>query len=99
MKAPGYRSRKEAPVKVKEGDEVKSHFDGEEFMITRITNSIVVLKSIRGQREILTGIDSLGMFYSRKITPVFSEKNSGEFYRNPSDGDDPPTGRAMKQRR
>ncbi len=53
-------------MQAKEGDEVTSNFDGEEFIIIRIVNSIVILDSKRGGRQILTGTDSLGMFYQRK---------------------------------
>jgi hypothetical protein len=53
-------------VEIKEGDEVKSDLDSEDFVITKIANSMVVLKSRSGDRQIMTGIDSLKTFYKKK---------------------------------
>ena len=54
------------PVEIKEGDEVKSDLDSEDFVITKIANSMVVLKSRNGDKQIMTGIDSLKTFYKKK---------------------------------
>jgi len=53
-------------MKIKEGDEVKSDFNGEDFIITKIVNSMIVLKSRNGDKQIMTGIDSLKTFYKKK---------------------------------
>jgi hypothetical protein len=53
-------------VEIKEGDEVKSDLDSEDFVITKIANSMVVLKSRNGDKQIMTGIDSLKTFYKKK---------------------------------
>jgi hypothetical protein len=53
-------------MKLKEGDQVKSDFDGDDFIITRIVKGMVILKSRTGKREILTGIGSLGIPYGNK---------------------------------
>lgn len=53
-------------MEIKEGDEVKSDLDSEDFVITKIANSMVVLKSRSGDRQIMTGIDSLKTFYKKK---------------------------------
>lgn len=54
------------PVEIKEGDEVKSDLDSEDFVITKIANSMVVLKSRNGDKQIMTGIDSFKTFYKKK---------------------------------
>ena len=55
-------------MEIKEGDEVKNDLGGEDFVITKIVNSVsmIVLKSRNGNRQIMTGIDSLGTFYKMK---------------------------------
>jgi len=53
-------------VEIKEGDEVKSDLDSEDFVVTKIANSMVVLKSRIGDKQIMTGIDSLKTFYKKK---------------------------------
>ena len=53
-------------VKIKEGDEVKSDLDGEDYIIRRIVHSMVILKSKYGEKEIITPTDSLRTFYKRK---------------------------------
>ena len=54
---------------IKEGDEVKSDLNGDNYIIERILHSMVVLKSKDGEKEIITGIDSLRIFYKRKERP------------------------------
>ena len=53
-------------MKIKEGDEVKSDFNGEDSAITKIVKSMVVLKSRNGDKQIMIGIDSLKTFYKKK---------------------------------
>jgi len=59
-------------VKVKEGDEVKSNFENEDFIVTKVIKGMVVLKSRRGERQILTGINSLGIHYRKKTNDSLS---------------------------
>lgn len=59
------------PVEIKEGDEVKSDLGGEDFVITKIANSMVVLKSKDGDRQIMTGMDSLKTFYKKREETKF----------------------------
>jgi hypothetical protein len=56
------------PVEIKEGDEIKNDLSGENFVITKIVNSMsmIVLRSRNGDRQIMTGIDSLETFYKMK---------------------------------
>ena len=56
-------------MKVKKGDEVKSGFDGRDYVITRIVGNRVVLKLKNGETEIITGTDSLKIFYKKKEEP------------------------------
>jgi hypothetical protein len=53
-------------MKIKEDDEVRSVLDGKDYIITRIVGKKVILKSNNGEREIITGMDSLGTFYRKK---------------------------------
>ncbi len=59
---------------IKEGDEVKSDLNGEDYIIERIVHSMVLLKSKDGEKEIITGIDSLRAFYKRKGEPDSSSR-------------------------
>lgn len=63
-------------MKIREGDEVKSDLDGEDYMIARIVRNMVVLKSKDGEKEIITGIDSLRTFYKKKEEPNSSPRLS-----------------------
>jgi hypothetical protein len=67
---------------MKEGDEVKSDLNGEDFIIERIVHRMVVLKSKGGEKEIITGIDSLRAFYKMKGEPNSSQRlpNSPPLY-------------------
>ncbi len=53
-------------MNIREGDEVKSDLDGRDYVVTRIVGNRIVLKLKNGEREILTGMDSLKMFYKKK---------------------------------
>ncbi len=54
---------------IREGDEVRSDLDGQNYIIERIVHSMVVLKSKDGEEEMITGIDSLRTFYKKKEKP------------------------------
>jgi hypothetical protein len=53
-------------MKIKEGDEVNSILDGKDYVITRIVGKRVILKSKKGEKEIITGMDSLKIFLQEK---------------------------------
>jgi hypothetical protein len=53
---------------VKEGDVFESVLDGRDYVVKGIVNKMVVLGSRKGDREILTGIDTL------KITSLYRRK-------------------------
>ena len=66
-------------MEIKEGDEVKSDLDGEDFVIIKIANSMVVLKSKNGDKQLMTGIDSLKRSYRKKeVIPIGLLKKKGE---------------------
>jgi hypothetical protein len=46
-------------MKINEGDKVRCVLDGEDYTVTEIVNSLVFLKSAGGEKQILTGVDSL----------------------------------------
>ena len=69
-------------MKIQKGDEVTCNLDGEDYTVTEIVNSMIVLKSRNKERHIITGIDSLGIFYkkkaeekSAKLSPPATVKN------------------------
>jgi hypothetical protein len=64
----------EAGMKIQKGDEVTCKLDGEDYTITEIVNSMIVLKSRNRERHIITGIDSLRIFYKKK-----AEEKSDDF--------------------
>ncbi len=53
-------------MKINEGDKVRCVLDGEDYTVTEIVNSLVFLKSAGGEKQILTGVDSLKIFYKKK---------------------------------
>jgi hypothetical protein len=53
-------------MKINEGDKVRCVLDGEDYTVTEIVNSLVFLKSAEGEKQILTGVDSLKIFYKKK---------------------------------
>lgn len=71
-------------MKIREGDEVKSDLDGKDYMIARIVHSMVVLKSKDGEKEIITGIDSLRTFYKKTEEPNSSPRLSNNPPLSPS---------------
>ncbi len=54
---------------IREGDEVKSNLNSQDYKIQRVVHSMVVLKSKDGEKEIITGIDSLRTFYKVRREP------------------------------
>lgn len=52
-------------MEIKEGDRVKSDFDGKYYTIMKILNGMVTLKSSDGQ-QIVTGIISFKMHYKEE---------------------------------
>jgi len=53
-------------MKINEGDKVVSEFDGKDYIIAKIGDHMVVLKSEDGNKQIMTGVDSLKIFYKKK---------------------------------
>ena len=53
-------------MEIKEGDMVRCALDGEDYTVTEVVSSLVFLKSAGGEKQILTGVDSLKIFYKRK---------------------------------
>jgi hypothetical protein len=53
-------------MKVEEGNEVRSSLDGNDYTITRVVNNMVVLESKDGKKQIMTGVESLKLFYKEK---------------------------------
>ncbi len=54
---------------MREGDIFESLLDGMEYVVKSIVNSMVVLQSRRGNRQIITGVETLKIesFYREKI--------------------------------
>jgi len=57
---------------MKEGDIFESLLDGTEYVVKNIANSMVVLQSRKGNRQILTGFETLKIksFYREKEKKV-----------------------------
>lgn len=53
---------------MKEGDIYKNLLDGAEYVVKNMKNSMVVLRSIKGDKHIITGIETL------KIKSFYLEK-------------------------
>ncbi len=53
-------------MKVREGDEVTSELDGEDYVVTRIVGKRLVLRAKDGEKEIITGMESLRTFYKKR---------------------------------
>lgn len=45
----------ESPIKMEEGNEVRSSLEGEDYTITRIVNNTIVLKSKDGGKKLCRG--------------------------------------------
>ncbi len=55
-------------METKVGDIFRSALDGAEYVVKRVVNSMVLLQSRDGKKEILTGLSSLKIksFYQKK---------------------------------
>jgi hypothetical protein len=53
-------------MKTKDGDTVKSLFNGKYFNVKRIVNGMAVLQSDDGQSQILTEVEDLKLFYKKR---------------------------------
>ena len=53
-------------MKTKDGDIVRSSFNGNCYKVKRIVNSMVVLESEDGQSQILTEVENLNLFHKKK---------------------------------
>ncbi len=53
---------------MKEGDIFESRLDGKEYSIKSIVNNMVVLQLLKGNKQIITGVDTLRIksFYLEK---------------------------------
>ncbi len=56
----------ETTMKIKDGDTVKSFFNGIYYKVKRILKSMAVLLSDDGQSQILIEVQNLNSFYKRK---------------------------------
>ncbi len=55
-------------METKEGDVFKCALDGGEYRVKRVVNRMVILESLNGKKQIMTGVDSLRInsFYEKK---------------------------------
>lgn len=53
-------------MKIKEGNEVRSDLDGKDYAVTRIVDHMVILKSNDCEKQIVTEIETLKIFYKSK---------------------------------
>ena len=53
-------------MNTKNGDIVKSSFNGNYYKVKRIVKTMAVLESEDGQSQILTEVDTLNLFYKKK---------------------------------
>jgi hypothetical protein len=53
-------------MKPKNGDILKSIFDGEDYIIKKVVKNMAMLESQSGEKQILTEIDTLRLFYRKK---------------------------------
>ncbi len=53
-------------MKPKSGDILKSILDGEDYIIRKVVKNMAMLESQSGEKQILTEIDSLRLFYRKK---------------------------------
>ncbi len=60
------RGTRRTPMKIKEGDKLESDLDGNDYRVTRVVNNMVVLESVNRDKQILTGVDNLRIFYKKK---------------------------------
>ena len=67
---------------MKEGDIFENLLDGKEYVVKDIVNKMVVLKSRKGEREILTEIETLKTksFYQEKEKKVTNEIRRNDYF-------------------
>jgi flagellum-specific peptidoglycan hydrolase FlgJ len=53
-------------MNTKNGDTVKSLFNGNYYKVKRIVNTMAVLESEDGRSQILTELETLNLFYKKK---------------------------------
>jgi hypothetical protein len=53
-------------MNTKNGDIVKSFFNGNDYKVKRIVENMAVLESEDGQSQILTEVETLNLFYKKK---------------------------------
>jgi hypothetical protein len=53
-------------MKTRDGDIVKSLFNGRYYKVKRILKSMAVLQSEDGHSQILTEVENLNLFYKKK---------------------------------
>jgi flagellum-specific peptidoglycan hydrolase FlgJ len=53
-------------MNTKNGDIVKSFFNGNDYKVKRIVKTMAVLESEDGQSQILTEVETLNLFYKKK---------------------------------
>lgn len=66
----------ESDFTMKEGDIFENLLDGSEYVVKSIVNRMVVLQSRRGDRQILTGVETLKIksFYREKEKKVNGQR-------------------------
>ena len=53
-------------MKPKSGDKLKSILDGEDYIIKKVVKNMAMLESQSGEKQIITEIDTLRLFYRKK---------------------------------
>lgn len=53
-------------METKNGDTVKSLFDGKCYEVKKIVKNMAVLQSEDGQNQVLTDVENLKLFYKKK---------------------------------
>ena len=53
-------------MNTKNGDIVKSFFNGNYYKVKKIVNTMAVLESEDGRSQILTEVETLNLFYKKK---------------------------------
>ncbi len=53
-------------MKPKNGEILKSILDGEDYIIKKVVKNMAMLESQTGEKQILTEIDTLRIFYRKK---------------------------------
>jgi hypothetical protein len=56
----------DAHMKPKSGDTLKSLLDGENYIIKKVVENMAILESENGEKQILTEVGTLRLFYMKK---------------------------------